>query len=69
MPEYSELIIESAANRILSTRDFCGRELDAVKDFCDDNNIPFSLNFYNKAQIKANEVWNQCRRAAGVVKA
>lgn len=60
--------IKAAANTITSTRDFCGNELEAVKDYCCDNNIEFSKNFFCSAMGVADQNWAADQIAAGVMR-
>ena len=58
--------IENAATHICTCREFCGDEKQAVSDWCADNGILFSVNFYRAANFRANAIWNSWQRQAGV---
>ena len=60
--------IDAAAEAIITTRDFCGSERQAVKDFCADNNIEFSNNFFCLAIDVADQKWAASQIAAGVIR-
>ncbi len=60
--------IEAAAEAIITTRDFCGNERQAVRDYCSDNNIEFSNNFFCSAIDVADQNWAASQIAAGVMR-
>jgi hypothetical protein len=66
MTYISNQIIQQAVDLIINTRDFCGNEKQAVKDFCADENITDWKKVWNIANFRANATWNQCKKEAGV---
>ena len=58
----------AAAEVILTTRDFCGNEREAVQDYCFDNNILFSEEFFCSAIDIADQKWAADQIAAGVMR-
>jgi hypothetical protein len=56
----------AAVQTIITTRDFCGNELEAFKDFCADEGVPFSVAAFKAAKFRANNEWRNCQKAAGV---
>lgn len=56
-----------AAEVVLTTRDFCGNEREAVQDYCFDNNIVFSEEFFCSAIDLADQKWAESQIAAGVI--
>ena len=58
--------IEDAIDVIINTRDFCGDEKQAVKDFCHDEKIDDWMKVYKIANFRANARWNQYKRDASV---
>lgn len=62
----SENIISYAVDLIINTRDFCGNEKLAIKDFCKDENIADWQKVYRIANFRANHHWNECKKQAGV---
>jgi hypothetical protein len=66
MTYISETIIQNAVDLIINTRDFCGNEKQAVKDFCAEENISDWTKVYSIANFRANAVWNQYKKDAGV---
>lgn len=59
-------IIEQAVDLIINTRDFCGDEKQAVKDYCADEKISDWQKVWSIANFRANAVWNQYKKDAGV---
>lgn len=59
-------IIEQAVDLIINTRDFCGDEKQAVKDYCADEKISDWKKVWSIANFRANAVWNQYKKDAGV---
>lgn len=61
-------MIDAAAERIVNTRDFCGNELEAVRDFWADNGIAKAdgLRVEGLVFVRANELWAESQKAAGV---
>ena len=62
----SNATIENAVDLIINTRDFCGDEKRAIKDFCYDEGIKDWLKVYRIANFRANAKWNDYKRQAGV---
>ncbi len=66
MTYISDSIIDNAIELIINTRDFCGNEKQAIKDYCVDENISDWQKVYHIANFKANAKWNQYKKDAGV---
>lgn len=66
MTYISESIIDSAVDVIINTRDFCGNEKQAVRDYCADEKINDWQKVYKIANFRANARWNQYKIDAGV---
>lgn len=66
MAYISESIIDNAVDVIINTRDFCGNERQAVRDYCADENISDWQKVYKIANFRANARWNQYKIEAGV---
>lgn len=66
MAYISESIIDNAVDLIINTRDFCGNERQAVRDYCADENISDWQKVYKIANFRANARWNQYKIDAGV---
>lgn len=66
MAYISESIIDSAVDLIINTRDFCGNERQAVRDYCADEKINDWQKVYKIANFRANARWNQYKIEAGV---
>ena len=66
MAYISENIIDSAVDLIINTRDFCGNERQAVRDYCADEKINDWQKVYKIANFRANARWNQYKIDAGV---
>lgn len=66
MTYISENIIDSAVDLIINTRDFCGNERQAVRDYCADEKINDWQKVYKIANFRANARWNQYKIEAGV---
>jgi hypothetical protein len=62
----SDAVISNAVDLIINTRDFCGNEKQAVKDFCADEKIADWRKVYGIANFRANALWNQYQKDAGV---
>ena len=62
----SDAIISNAVDLIINTRDFCGNEKQAVKDFCAEEKIADWRKVYGIANFRANALWNQYQKDAGV---
>ena len=59
-------IIDNAVDLIINTRDFCGDEKQAVKDFCADENIADWRKVWGIDNFRANARWNGFKKQAGV---
>jgi hypothetical protein len=59
-------IIDNAVDLIINTRDFCGDEKQAVKDFCADEGIADWQKVWGIANFRANARWNGFKKQAGV---
>jgi hypothetical protein len=66
MAYISDAIISNAVDLIINTRDFCGNEKQAVKDFCAEEKIADWRKVYGIANFRANALWNQYQKDAGV---
>lgn len=66
MSYISDSIITNAIELIINTRDFCGNEKQAIKDYCADENISDWQKVYKIANFRANARWNQYKIDAGV---
>lgn len=67
MTHIPDNIIEQAANVILTTRDFCGNEREAVRDFAIESGYRAEWQkLHQIANYRANAEWNACQKAAGV---
>jgi hypothetical protein len=66
MTYISNQIIQQAVDLIINTRDFCGDEKQAVKEFCIEENISDWKKVWGIANFRANAAWNQCKKDAGV---
>lgn len=66
MTYISDSIIENAIELIINTRDFCGNEKQAIKDYCADEKISDWQKVYRIANFRANARWNQYKIEAGV---
>jgi hypothetical protein len=66
MSYISDAVISNAVDLIINTRDFCGNEKQAVKDFCAEENIDDWRKVYGIANFRANALWNQYQKDAGV---
>ena len=62
----SESTMDQAVELIINTRDFCGNEKQAIKDFCADEKIVNWYKVYKIANFRANAVWDGFKREAGV---
>ncbi len=60
-------IISAAVETIITTRDFCGNEREAVRDFAIENGFRGEADkIWKIANFRANARWNAFKRAAGV---
>jgi len=66
MAYISDAVISNAVDLIINTRDFCGDEKQAVKDFCAEEKIADWRKVYGIANFRANALWNQYQKDAGV---
>jgi hypothetical protein len=66
MAYISDAVISNAVDLIINTRDFCGNEKQAVKDFCAEEKIADWRKVYGIANFRANALWNQYQKDAGV---
>jgi len=69
MPNFiSEALIDEAIDAIISARDFCGDESEAVADVCADHGIKGAdrKKVHRIANFRANARWNRFKREAGV---
>ena len=66
MTYISDSVIENAIELIINTRDFCGNEKQAIKDYCADEKISDWQKVYRIANFRANAQWNQYKIEAGV---
>lgn len=58
--------LSDAARIIINTRDFCGNEREAFRDYCADEGIPYSDAGFKAAVFAANNEWRNGQKAAGV---
>ena len=68
MPDRSipESVIDGAVDVIINTRDFCGDEREAVREYCADEGQAHWQTVYRIANFRANARWNAFQKAAGV---
>lgn len=59
-------IIDEVAGAIVTARDFCGNEREAVRDWQADNGIFLSPETIASAFVKANAYWRNSQQEAGV---
>jgi hypothetical protein len=60
-------IIAGAVDAIITARDFCGNEREAVRDFAIENGFKADWQkIAGIANFRANSRWNAFKRAAGV---
>jgi hypothetical protein len=60
-------IIAGAVQMILNTRDFCGDEVEAVREFAIENGFRDDWRkIHGIANFRANSAWNAAKKAAGV---
>ena len=62
----SDAVISNAVDLIINTRDFCGNEIEAIRDFCADEAIKDWNRVWRLANFRANAQWNQYQKDAGV---
>lgn len=58
--------LESLVATLVNTRDFCGNERQAAKDWFADEGIAFDKGVYRAASILAGVLWRQSQRDAGM---
>lgn len=58
--------IETLAEAIVSARDFCGNEREALYDSASDLGIKVTKEIRAAAFAEANKIWSENQRAAGV---
>lgn len=56
--------IQEMARRMSNTREFCGNELEAAKEFFFENGEDFDIELYLEALMKVDEEWEQLRLEA-----
>ena len=61
-----DAIIQTIANAIVTTRDFCGNEAEAIEDVFFDLGISRDAGIISEAYREANGEWRACQKAAGV---
>ena len=66
MSYISDSIIDNAIELIINTRDFCGNEKQAIKDYCANEKIKDWQKVYRIANFRANAQWNRYKIEAGV---
>jgi len=57
---------DEAAKAVVTTRDFCGDEFDAVRQYADDNGLKFPKAQYNNIIYRADKLWRKYQAQAGV---
>ena len=58
--------INNAVELIINTRDFCGNEMEAIQDYCADENIRDWHSLWLIANFQANAKWNVYKKQANV---
>jgi hypothetical protein len=66
MAYISDAVISNAVDLIINTRDFCGDEKRAVKDFCFNEGVADWQKVWGIANFRANARWNGYKKQAGV---
>lgn len=66
MSYISNAVIDNAVDLIINTRDFCGDEKHAVRDYCADEGIGDWQKVWRIANFRANARWNGFKKQAGV---
>jgi hypothetical protein len=62
-----DTVIQQAADVIITTRDFCGDEREAVREWCAENGYKAEWQKVHRiAKFRANAAWNEFQKAAGV---
>jgi hypothetical protein len=60
-------ILDAAVEVIVNTRDFCGNEAFAVREFCNETGFKSEWQKIHRiANFRANAKWNAFKKAAGV---
>ncbi len=59
--------IQIAVDQVVTTRDMCGDELQAIRDVQDDLHIRFTPGELGRIAQEVRNVWQDCQAAAGVV--
>lgn len=59
---------KTLAQILINTRDFCGNELGAAKQYCTDEKIDINSGIYREALVEADNIWAKARIDAGVIK-
>lgn len=57
---------QSAALAICNSREMCGDEVEAFRDWCADEGIKFSRGLYSQANFAAGQLWRSYQKAANV---
>ena len=57
---------QNAAEAIIATRDLCGDEYVAVKQYADDHNLMFPVVQYNAIMYMADKMWKSFQEQANV---
>jgi len=66
MAHITDTLIDEAASLIITTRDFCGNEAEAIREFAAENNVADWRKLFGIAKFRANAEWNGFKKAAGV---
>ena len=61
-----ETTIQNAIDLIINTRDFCGNEKQAIRDYCHNEGLEDWLKVWKIANFRANKQWNDYKKQAGV---
>ena len=62
-----QAIIDGAVDAIIASRDFCGNEREAVREFAIENGFKADWQkIHQIANFRANARWNGFKKAAGV---
>ena len=68
MNHYYPNQVDGLVEVLVNTRDFCGNELEAAKQYCVDEKLDINSGIYREALIEADKMWDQSRINAGVIK-
>ena len=63
---WSEKHKEGAAQAIVNSRELCGDEMEAVRQYADDNDLRFPTVQLGAIRYMADLLWQEYRRQAGV---